>query len=166
MGETRGTVEMLNPLLRPGHRGQAAKTVEVFGWLVLVEGAVALLAPDAAAAVLHIPPLAEQAANYFRLVGLLACGIGMLYVVSGRLNAEGFVIASLIDRPLVPPVSAALWAAGMVPGPLAVLLAVQDFGGFLWTLAAWRADQREGGGGNPRVRPAQHGERSGQPHHE
>lgn len=138
---------MLNRLLRPGHRGRAARTVEVFGWVVLAEGVVTLLAPHFVAAVLHIPPFAEQAANYFRLVGLLACGIGMLYVVSGRLNAEGFVIASLIDRPLVPPVSAVLWATGVVPGPLAVLLAVQDFGGFLWTLAAWRADERDRKGG-------------------
>jgi Na+-driven multidrug efflux pump len=124
-------------------RGRAAKTVEVFGWLVLTEGVVVLFAPHHVASVLHIPPLAEQAANYFRLVGLLACGIGMLYAVSGRLNAEGFVIASLLDRPLVPPVMAGLWLLGIVPGPLALVISAQDFGGFLWTLAAWRADRRE-----------------------
>lgn len=134
---------MLNRVLRPSGRGRAAKAVEVFGWLVLVVGAVTLLAPHLAATVLHLPPLVEQAANYFRLVGLLACGIGMLYVVSGRLNAEGFVFASLIDRPLVPPAMAALWFADIVPGPLAVFFSIQDFGGFLWTLAAWRADLRD-----------------------
>lgn len=124
-------------------QGRAARSVEVFGWLVLAEGVVVLLAPHLVASVLHFPPLVEQAANYFRLVGLLACGIGMLYVVSGRLGAEGFVIASLLDRPLVPPVMAVLWSADIVPGPLALLFSVQDFGGFLWTLTAWRADRRE-----------------------
>lgn len=124
-------------------RGRAAKTVEVFGWLVLAEGVVVLFAPHLVASVLHLPPLTEQAANYFRLVGLLACGIGMLYAVSGRLNAEGFVIASLIDRPLVPPGNGRAVVGGRRPGPLALLFSVQDFGGFLWTLAAWRADRRE-----------------------
>lgn len=121
---------------------RAAKTVEVFGWLVLAEGVAVLFAPHLAASALHVPPLGEQAANYFRLVGLLACGIGMLYAVSGRLNAEGFVIASLIDRPLVPPVMAVLWWSDIVPGRWP-LFSIPDFGGFLWTLAAWRADRRE-----------------------
>lgn len=137
---------MLNRLLCPGRRRRAAKTVEVFGWLVLVEGVAVLFVPHFVASLLHIPPLAEQAANYFRLVGLLACGIGMLYVVSGRLDAEGFVVASLLDRPLVPPVMAVLWSLDIVPGPLAVLFAVQDFGGFLWTFVAWRRAKRERGG--------------------
>ena len=128
--------------LKNRDRGCAARTVEVFGWLLLAEGAVVLIAPHFVASVLQLPPLVEQAANYFRLVGLLACGLGMLYLVSGRLNAEGFVIASLLDRPLVPPVMAVLWSSGIVPGPLALLFSVQDFGGFLWTLAAWRADRR------------------------
>ena len=134
---------MLNHLLWPERRRRAAKTVEAFGWLVLVEGVVVLLAPHHVVSLLQLPPLVEQGANYFRLAGLLACGIGMLYVVSGRLDAEGFVIASLLDRPLVPPVMTVLWLLDIVPGPLALLFSVQDFGGFLWTLAAWRADRRE-----------------------
>lgn len=107
------------------------------------EGIVVVLAPHLVVSVLQLPPLDEQAANYLRLVGLLACGIGMLYAVSGRLNAEGFVIASLLDRPLVPPVMAVLWVLEIIPGPLALLSSIQDFGGFLWTLAAWRADRRD-----------------------
>ena len=65
----------------------------------------------------------------------------MLYVVSGRLNAEGFAFASLLDRPLVPPTMAVLWYLDIVPGPLALAFSIQDFGGFLWTLRAWRAEQ-------------------------
>jgi uncharacterized protein YjeT (DUF2065 family) len=143
MGAREGTGVMLNHLMPPNGRGRSAKTVEAFGWLVLVEGVLTLFAPRFIASVLHLPPLVDQAASYFRLVGLLACGVGMLYIVSGRLNAEGFVVASLLDRPLVPPAMAALWAWGVVPGPLALLFAVQDFGGFLWTLAAWRAELRD-----------------------
>ncbi len=64
----------------------------------------------------------------------------MLYIVSGRLNAQGFVFASLLDRPLVPPVMAALWLLNMIPWQLALLFAIQDFGSFLWTLAVWRRE--------------------------
>jgi hypothetical protein len=132
--------EMLQRMLTAHGQGRAAKTVEVFGWLILVESLVLFLAPETAAALLRLPALSEQAANYLRLVGLLVGGLGMLYIVSGRLNAQGFVFASLLDRPLVPPVMAALWLMNMIPWQLAVLFAIQDFGSFLWTLRAWKRE--------------------------
>jgi hypothetical protein len=64
----------------------------------------------------------------------------MLYIVSGRLNAEGFVFASMLDRPLVPFAMAILWYLEIVPGPLALIFSIQDFGSFLWTLFTWRAE--------------------------
>ena len=65
----------------------------------------------------------------------------MLYVVSGRLNAEGFIFASLLDLLLVPPLMAVLWYCGIVPGPLALAFALQDFGSF-WTLLTWRSESQ------------------------
>jgi len=47
-----------------------------------------------------------------RLNGMLVSGFGMLYVLRGRLNAEGFVFATLIDRPFVAPTMATLWYFG------------------------------------------------------
>jgi hypothetical protein len=117
----------------PG-RSRAAKTVEVFGWVILAEGAGVLLFPRFVAALLQLPPLGGQGENYFRLVGLLVSGLGMLYVASGRLNAEGFVVASLLDRPLVPIAMAILWYLDVIPWPLALVFSIQDFGSFLWTL--------------------------------
>ncbi len=133
---------MFRRLLTAEGRGRAAFTVEVFGWIILAEGALMLLAPHFVGRVLHLPPFVEQGANYFRVIGLLAGGVGMLYALSGRLNAEGFVFASMLDRPLVPPAMAIMWWLGIVPGPLALAFSLQDFGGFLWTLAAWRAERR------------------------
>ena len=132
-------------LLRVQNQSRTARTVELFGWLILLEGPLFLLFPNFVASVLHLPPLAEQGLNYFRLVGVLVGGLGMLYVVSGRLNAEGFIFASLLDRPLVPPLMAVLWYFGIVPGPLALAFAIQDFGSFLWTLFTWRAESQSGG---------------------
>ena len=120
---------------------RSARTVEVFGWIMLAEAPLVLLAPHWVAAVLHLPELSVQAANYFRLVGLLLGGLGMLYVVSGRLNALGFVFASMLDRPLVPFIMAALWYHDIVPAPLARLFAISDTASFLWTLSAWRAER-------------------------
>ena len=134
--------DMLGRLLRVQNQSRTAKTVEMFGWLILLEGPLFLLFPNFVASVLHLPALAEQGPNYFRLVGVLVGGLGMLYVVSGRLNADGFLFATLLDRPLVPPLMAVLWYFGIVPGPLALAFAIQDFGSFLWTLFTWRAESR------------------------
>jgi hypothetical protein len=124
-------------------QSRSAKTVEVFGWLILVEGTIVLFAPHFTVSVLGIAPLSDQAANYFRLVGLLVCGVGILYVASGRLNAEGFVFASMLDRPLVPIAMAILWYLDIIPGPLALIFSIQDFGSFLWTLFTWRSSKIE-----------------------
>jgi hypothetical protein len=136
---------MLGRVLRVERQSRAARTVELFGWLILVEGAIILFAPNFVASVLHLPPLTEQGANYFRLAAVLVSGLGMLYVVSGRLSAEGFVFASLLDRPLVPLVMAVLWYLDIVPGPLALAFSVQDFASFLWTLATVRSESRAEG---------------------
>ena len=132
---------MFDRLLSAEGQSRSAKTVEVFGWLILLEGAALLLAPHWVAGLLHLPALSDQGADYLRLAGLLVGGLGMLYVVSGRLNAQGFVFASLLDRPLVPPVMLVLWWLDIVPGPLALVFAVQDFASFLWTLVAWQTER-------------------------
>jgi uncharacterized protein YjeT (DUF2065 family) len=131
---------MFRRLLTAEPQSRSAKTVEGFGWLILIEGITVLFAPHFAASLLGIPPLTEQGANYFRLVGLLVSGVGMLYIASGRLNAEGFVFASMLDRPLVPIAMAILWYLDIIPGPLALVFSLQDFGSFLWTLFAWRTE--------------------------
>ena len=133
---------MFDRLLSAEGQSRSAKTVEVFGWLILLEGTLVLFAPYFSLSLLGIAPLSDQAANYFRLVGLLVCGVGMLYIASGRLNAEGFVFASMLDRPLVPIAMAILWYLGIIPGPLALIFSIQDFGSFLWTLFTWRAEYR------------------------
>ena len=131
---------MFHRLFSAEGQSRSAKTVEVFGWLILIEGTSALFAPQFSLSVLGIAALSDQTANYFRLVGLLVSGLGILYIASGRLNAEGFVFASMLDRPLVPIAMAILWYLGIVPGPLALIFSIQDFGSFLWTLFTWRTE--------------------------
>lgn len=134
---------MFRRLLSAAGQSRSAKTVEVFGWLILIEGITVLFAPHFSASILGIPPLTEQGANYFRLVKLLVSGVGMLYIASGRLNAEGFVFASMLDRPHVPVAMAILWHLEIVPGPLALIFSIQDFGSFRWTLFTWHTEQEQ-----------------------
>ena len=134
--------EYFSRLVHAPGRSRSAHTVELFGWVILVESFLMLLAPHVAASILNLPALNDQAANYFRLMGLLIGGLGMLYIASGRLNAEGFVFASLLDRPLVPFIMLLLWRQGIIPGPLALVFALQDGGSFLWTLFTWRSERQ------------------------
>lgn len=141
---TPALIEMFRRLLKPEGQTRAARSVEYFGFLELTLGIIILLAPYWTASLFHLAALSIQDANYLRVVGVLVSGLGLLYVVSGRLNAEGFVVASLMDRPLVPVIMAVLWSRGILPGPLAIAFSVSDFGSFLWTAHAWRADVRHG----------------------
>lgn len=123
----------------PGQTG-SARSVEWFGWLILVEGALILLWPDFVAAVLDFADLDRQGSKFFRLCGLLVAGLGSLYVISGRLNSTGFVFASMLDRPLVPPIMLGLWYFEVLPPLLALAFSVQDGAGFVWTWLRWRAE--------------------------
>ena len=131
---------MFKRLLSPPEQSHAAKTVEIYGWIIFLEGGLLLLFPDFMARVMHFGPLTPQASGFLRLIGMLVSGFGMLYVLGGRLNAEGFVFATLIDRPFVAPTMATLWYFRALPGPLALLFAIEDSASWLWTLLAWRAE--------------------------
>ena len=132
--------QMFCKVLRADGQLRSARTVEIFGWIMVAESAGLLFAPHFAASLLQLPVLSDQAANYLRLVGLLVGGLGMLYVVSGRLNAQGFVFATLLDRPLVPPIMAVLWWFGIIPGTLAMVFALSDGLSSLWTFSAWHKE--------------------------
>ena len=131
---------MFRCLISAAGQSRPAKTVEVFGWLILFEGTIVLFAPHFAISLLGIEPFTPQTTNYFRLVGLLVSGLGMLYIAGGCLNAEGFVFASMLDRPVVPFAMAILWFLEILPGSLALIFNSR-LRQFLWTLFSWRAER-------------------------
>ena len=133
--------EMFGKLLHATGQSHAAKTVEIYGWLIFAVGILILLFPEHVARLLRFGPLRNEGLIFLRLAGLLVAGIGMLYFVSGRMNAEGFVFATL-DRPLVPPIMAFLWYTGKLPGSLALLFTVQELASLSWTLVTSRAEMR------------------------
>src|ERR1019366_5664192 len=129
MGKSELTLSFLR-LLGLRRKTRAARSVEYFGWVDLILGCIILTAPAFTAALFRLPSPPVLDVSYLRVVGDLVASLGMLYVVSGRLNAEGFVVASLLDRPLVPVIMAVLWSRGILPGSLAIAFSVTDFGGF------------------------------------
>ncbi len=131
-------------VFKPPRQARAARSVEYFGWIDLALGCLILLAPVFTASIFHLPLLRAPEIDYLRVVGALVASLGLLYILSGRLNAAGFVVASLLDRPLVPLIMAVLWSKGILPGPLAIAFSVSDFGGFVWTAIAWRTDVLHG----------------------
>ena len=52
------------------------------------------------------------------------------------------VLVALGAIGLVAPSMAALWYFGALPGPLALLFAIEDSASWLWTLLTWRAEHR------------------------
>ncbi len=143
-GLTPSLAEMFRRLLKAERQSRTARTVEYFGWLDLTLGILILAVPGFMAWLLRVPMTNQQSENYLRLIGLLVSALGMLYVVTGRLNTQGFSFASLLDRPLVPVIMAVLWRKNILPGGMALAFSISDFGGFLWTLSAWRAETRPG----------------------
>ena len=144
MAEYDSFAQWLQRLLHPARDSRSANTIEAFGWLLLAEGMVIFILPRGVAALLDLPDFSATTAIYFRLVGLLIAGLGTLYTVSGRVNAQGFVFASLFDRPPVPFIMAVLWWNDLIPAILAIVFSLQDFGSFLWTVSAWRTERKQG----------------------
>ena len=58
---------MFRRLISAAGQSRSAKTVEVFGWLILFQGTIVLFAPHFAFRCLGIESLTPQATNYFRL---------------------------------------------------------------------------------------------------
>ena len=70
------------------------------------------------------------------------CSVGMLYVLSARLNAEGFVFETLIDRFIRRTDDGCAEVFGALPEPLALLFAIEDSASWLWALLTSDADRR------------------------
>ena len=134
--------EMFRRLLKAVGQTRAAKSVEVFGWLILVESVILMLAPPFAVELLHLPALEPQGANY---LGSSLCSSA----ASGRsISSAGASMRKDLSLPRClwpagPAGHGGVLVSGTIPGPLALFFAVQDFGSFLWTSSAWRAESRQ-----------------------
>lgn len=119
------------------NQNRAAKTVKAFGWLLLVEGLAILVMPDSVAALLQLVPLSDH--SHWRIIDWWRRHALCRQWAPHR----EWLYIRRPDRS--PPdatdhgIALVSWAGA---GNLAAAFSLLDFGNFLWTLSAWRADQR------------------------
>ena len=90
---------MFKRLLSPPEQSHAAKTVEIYGWIIFLQGGLLLLFPDFMARLMHFGPLTPQASGFLRLIGMLVSGFGMLYVLCPEWTSQcGRLCICHIDR--------------------------------------------------------------------
>ena len=66
---------MFRRLRSPEDQSRTAKTVEIFGWILLLESVLIFLAPRLVASLLHLPLLERAAANSVALVAFPTLGL-------------------------------------------------------------------------------------------
>jgi hypothetical protein len=137
---TQALNQMLQRLIEPGPLTRVSRSIEIFGWVDLALGLLILIAPGFTATLFHLPPPFPLDFGLLRVVGALVTTLGVLYIINGRFNSQGFAVGALLDRPLVPVIMAVLWHNHILPGSLAASFSIVDFSGFLATAFAWRAD--------------------------
>lgn len=135
----------------PGIPGQtrAARSAEVFGWLMLAIGFITLLFPGFTSSLLKLTSVGfSPGANYLQLIGLLIGGLGMLFVVGGSLDTDGFVATAVSAQLLAPLLIALSWWLAGIPGGLAIPFIVVSLAGVFWALVAIHNDLRFGNEGS------------------
>jgi len=141
---TQALNQMFRRLIEPGPLTGVSRSIEIFGWVDLALGLLILIAPRFTATLFHLPPPFPLDISLLRVVGVLVTTLGVLYIINGRFNSQGFAVGALLDRPLVPVIMAVLWRNHILPGSLAASFSIVDFSGFLATAFAWRADVLHG----------------------
>lgn len=116
-----------------------ARSLRVFGGLVMVQGLSVLLAPGLLMGLASVPIGTTEGEGYLRLLGVAMLVIGFFYRVSS--DSERFARATVLDRPLAFLAIVGLALAGKIDPRLSAF-ALQDlvFAGI--TYAAMRHDAR------------------------
>ncbi len=114
----------------------AARSVNLFGWYLLVLGATLLVAPNALLQAFTLPPTSEV---WIRVVGMLVAFLGIYYRVAAAAGLVAIFRASVAVRCSVVAFFAVFVGVGWAPWPL-LLFGVFDVAGAAWTWLALRAD--------------------------
>src|SRR6266480_616624 len=124
---------MFKRLLSAPEQSRAAKTVEIYGWIIFLEGGLLLLFPDFMARLMHFGPLTAQAFWVFTFKRHAGFRLWDALFAEWTSQCGGLCICH-IDRSAIRRTDHALWYFGALPGPLALLFAIEDSASWLWTL--------------------------------
>jgi hypothetical protein len=113
---------------------KVAISVFVFGWYILVNAIVLLMAPNLMLSMLGLEPTREP---WLRLLGLMTLALSVYYIQAAREEVTAFFRLTLWGRSIILVGTIVLAAAGLIP-PVIVMFGVIDGAGAAWTGAALR----------------------------
>lgn len=112
----------------------AARSVNLFGWYILVVGTALLVSPNT---LLGLFALGATTEVWIRVVGMLVVILGVYYRTAAAAELTPFFIATVLGRASVPVFFLVFVLAGWVGWPLLLFGAI-DAAGALWTWKALR----------------------------
>ncbi len=120
----------------PAPLSKASTFTWMCGLFYMAAGALTLLWPGAAQALLRDPDFVGHEAALLRLLGMLLVVVGWLYLFGGRSGGRQFVAATVVDRiVLVPVVLVPTAMAGVLPHTLLIFAVVDPLLGLVgWLL--------------------------------
>ena len=116
----------------------AARSVNLFGWYLLVVGTALLVSPNT---LLGLFALGATTEVWIRVVGMLVVILGVYYRAAAAAELTPFFLATVLGRASVPVFFIAFILADLGEWPLLLFGAI-DAAGALWT---WRALQQQPG---------------------
>ncbi|MBQ5946202.1 hypothetical protein [Massilia sp. ST3] len=115
---------------------KSAFSAKAFAAYLFLIGPVLILAPNFLLGLFGIAPTTEV---WIRVIGVMACVLGVYSWVAGKHENKPFLEASVYTRSLVF-VAFTVFALSGMASPMLILFGLVDLGGALWTWFALRAD--------------------------
>ncbi len=113
---------------------RAAISILVFGFYILLNGIMLIVAPNTLLATLHQPPTQEP---WLRVFGAVVFVLGLYYVQATRQEVVPFFRFTTWGRPLLLLILI-LFAILRIAPSIMVLFGVIDVAGAIWTMMALR----------------------------
>jgi hypothetical protein len=115
----------------------SALSVKVFGVYAMLTGLNLIFAPNMLLSMFGIPATTEV---WIRVVGVVACNIGIYYWFAAKCEAKAFFEATVYARGFVFMAFAAFVALGFVHKTL-ILFGCMEVAGAIWTWLALRKEK-------------------------
>lgn len=120
----------------------AARSVQVFGWYIVVLGLTLLVVPNTLLVLFRFEPTVEP---WIRVVGTLLLPLAAIYLVAARHEATAIFRVTVWNRCWILVAFTAFWLLEIAK-PELILFALVDVAGAAWT---WSALRRRADSGVP-----------------
>ena len=112
----------------------AARSVQVFGWYIVVLGLTLLVVPNILLGLFGFEPTTEP---WIRVVGTILIPLGAIYLVAAKSEATAVFRITVWNRCWILVAFVAFWQLGIAE-PQLILFAIVDVTGAVWTWVSLR----------------------------